>query len=138
MVCKTAHKKSPQVKHKKRTKRYWFNICSTYRNGKFSSMTSFMRSDISSYDITDTKNYRHQSAKKLEFFYEGKLKYLDVTRIKVRWFQAIEDKVKDILEAQKNNFPEKNMAYHGFIFKKNQCSLLRQCKLTTSRHHKGG
>ena len=78
---------------------YWFKICSTYWNGKFSSMASFLRNGIFGDDITDTRKYRSQFLKKLENVDEGKLKYLDVTIIKVCWFQAIEDKVNDLLEA---------------------------------------
>ena len=99
MGIKNAHKKSPQVKYKKLTQRYWFNICLTYRSGKFSSMASFLRSDISGDGITDTNIYRSHFAKKLGKIDEEKLKYLDVTRIKVRKFQAIEDKLNDLLEA---------------------------------------
>ena len=99
MGSKTAHNKIPRVKYKKHTQRYWFNICLTYRSGKFSSMASFLRSDISDDDITDTNIYRSYFAKKLGKIDEEKLKYLYVTRIKVRQFQAIEDKLNDLLEA---------------------------------------
>ena len=67
-------------------------------------MASFPRSDISGDDITDTKNYMSQFAKKPDKFDEGKLKYLNVTRIKVFQFQSIEDKVNDILEEHENHF----------------------------------
>ena len=59
-----------------------------------------MRSDIYGDDITDTMNYRSQFAKKLENVDEGNLKDLDATRIKFFRFQAIEEKVNDLLEAQ--------------------------------------
>ena len=92
MGSKTEHKKIPQLKYKKFTPRYWFNLCSTDRNGKFGIMAEFLRSDISGGDITDTNNYRSQPANKLEKFDEGKLKDLYVTRIKVRRFEDIEKK----------------------------------------------
>ena len=74
-------------------------------------MVSFLRSGIYGDGITYTKNYISQIAKKLEYFDEGKLKYLDVTRIKVRWFQAIEYKVNDLIEA------------HEKIFVRTKCGL---------------
>ena len=100
-------------------------------------MASFLGSDISGDDITDTKNFRSQFEKKLGKFDEGKLKDLDVTRIKVRRFQAIEDKVNDILEAHEKLFVRTKCGLSWLYFQKNQCSLLRQWKLMTSRNHKG-
>ena len=62
-------------------------------------MASFLNIDICSDDITYTKIYGSQFAKKHKNFDEGKLKYLDMTRIKVCRFQVIEDKINDLLEA---------------------------------------
>ena len=67
-------------------------------------MASFLNIDICSDDITYTKIYGSQFAKKHKKFDEGKLKYLNVTRIKVFQFQSIEDKVNDILEEHENHF----------------------------------
>ena len=67
-----------------------------------------MESSLGSYiygdDITDTNNFRSQFSKKFENFDEGKLKDLEVNRIKVRRFQAIEEKVNDLLEAHEKLF----------------------------------
>ena len=56
MGSNTAHKKNPQVRYKKFTQRYWFDICSIYRNVKFSSMASFLRSDSYGDYINGTNN----------------------------------------------------------------------------------
>ena len=70
-----------------------------------------MESSLGSYiygdDITDTNNFRSQFSKKFENFDEGKLKDLEVNRIKVRRFQDIEEKVNDLLEAHEKLFVRK-------------------------------
>ena len=98
----TARKKSHKMNHKKYAKQthsFWYYFCFCFQNSKFWNASSFLRSNISGDEISDRSNHQPKKSRKFCLFNAVTLKYLNVIRVKVRNFQAIEYKWGDLLQA---------------------------------------